>query len=264
MNLEEKDTELEEESGDVNIDLLEVFGALRAKAAWIVAAALFGAVLAYGISCFFIQPLYQAQVILYVNNRKSNTYAESISQAQITTSAELVPTYQEFVNIKPVMQRAIDEGGLTGYTPDELLSMVSTQLIEDTGIFAITVTGKEQFDVAEIANAVAQSSTAEITEHIEGATTTIIDYAVDPLQKSYPNNNRNALIGFLAGFVVSSAIVLAIYFLDTRLKKSDDFAKAMDAPVLGMIQSMMATPDKNGDGGNNGNKTEKREAKGNS
>lgn len=252
MNLEEKDIELEEEE-EVSIDLLEIIGALKSKAAWIVAAALFGAVLAYGISSFLIQPLYQAQVILYVNNRKSSTYAESISRTQITTSAELVPTYQQFVNIKPVMQRAIDEGGLTGYTPEDLLDMVSTQLIEDTGIFAITVTGEEQFDVAEIANAVAQSSTAEITEHIEGATTTIIDYAVDPMEKSYPSNKRNALIGFLAGFVISSGVVLAIYFLDTRLKKTEDFAKAMDAPVLGMIQSMrVGMPDKD-----DSNKSEK-------
>lgn len=245
MNLEEKDIELEEEDDEVSMDLLEIIGALKSKAAWIVAAALFGAVLAYGISCFLIQPLYQAQVILYVNNRKSSTYVESISRTQITTSAELVPTYQKFVNIKPVMQRAIDEGGLTGYTPEDLLKMVSTQLIEDTGIFAITVTGAQQFDVAEIANAVAKSSTEEISEHIEGATTTIIDYAVDPMQKSYPSNRRNALIGFLAGFVLSSAIVLAIYFLDTRLRKSEDFAKAMDAPVLGMIQSIkFDLPDK--------------------
>ncbi len=257
MNLEEKDVELEEEEEEVSIDLLEIFSALRSKLAWIVAASLFGAVLAYGISSFLITPLYQAQVILYVNNRKSNTYAESISRSQITTSAELVPTYQEFVNIKPVMQRAIDEGGLTGYTPEELLDMVSTQLIEDTGIFAITVTGAEQFDVAEIANAVAQSSTSEITEHIEGATTTIIDYAVDPMRKSYPSNKRNALIGFLAGFVLSSAVVLAIYFLDTRIKKTEDFVKAMDAPVLGMIQSIKIDPAETAAKGQSDNKSEK-------
>ena len=258
MNLEEKDIELEEEEEEVSIDLLEIIGALRSKLAWIVAASLFGAVLAYGISCFLITPLYQAQVIMYVNNRKSNTYAESISRTQITTAAELVPTYQEFVNIKPVMQRAIDEGGLTGYTPEDLLKMVSTQLIEDTGIFAITVTGAEQFDVAEIANAVARSSTSEITEHIEGATTTIIDYAVDPMQKSYPSNKRNALIGFLAGFVLSSAVVLAIYFLDTRIKKTEDFVKAMDAPVLGMIQSIqLKTPDADGKTQNDSKKSEK-------
>lgn len=254
MNLEEKNVELEEES---SIDIWEIIGVLKNKLSWIVAAALFGAVIAYAISAFLIKPTYTAQVIMYVNNRKSNTYTEAINRNQLTAVAELVPTYQSIVNTKSAMKRAIDDGGISGYTPDQLLSMVSTQMIEDTGIFAITVRGEAQFDVAEIANAIAQNGTKEISKYIEGTTATIIDYAVDPVQKSSPSNKRNALIGFLLGAILSSAIVLAIYFLDTRLKKSDDFVMAMNAPVLGMIQNMDVRVDDTAEKGTDSKKTKK-------
>ena len=237
MNLEEREIDFEPES-EISIDLMEIFETLKSKLAWILAVALFGAAVAYGISCFLIEPTYTAQVIMYVNNRRTNTYADAVNQSDLNASKELVPTYQAIVSTKSAMKRAINEGGISGYTPDQLMSMVSTQLVEDTGIFAITVRGKEQYKVADIANAVAQSGTAEISKYIEGTTATIIDRAVVPAGQSSPNNRKNAILGFLLGAVISSAVVLAIYFLDTRLKKADDFAKVMSAPVLGMIQSM--------------------------
>ncbi len=252
MNPEEKDIELEEE-GSTSIDLMEIFAALRSKLAWILAAALFCGAVAYAVSCFLIRPMYAAQAIMVVNNKNSNAYAESINQNQINTIVKLVPTYQAIVSTKSAMKRAIDEGGIAGYTPEELLDMVSTQLVEDTGIFAITVRGPEQYDVADIANAVAQSGTSEIAKYIEGATATVVDRAIVPMRQSSPNNKRNALIGFLIGGVLSSAVVLAIYFMDTRLKKAEDFAKVMDAPVLGVVQSMKGFGETAGEDGANKN-----------
>ncbi len=265
MNLEEKDVIELEDEGEVNIDLMEIFDALRSKFAWILAAALFCGALAYAISCFLIKPMYTAQAVLVVNNKNSNAYTEAINQNQINTMIKLVPTYQAIVSTKSAMKRAINEGGISGYTPEELLEMVSTQMMEDTGIFAITVRGEEQYEVADIANAVAQSGTSEITKYVEGTTATIVDRAVVPMEQSSPNNKRNALIGFLLGGVLSCAIVLAIYFMDTRLKKSEDFAKVMDAPVLGVIQGMNFNTDgpakngeaKGGDKKSEGNNKEK-------
>ena len=237
MNLEERDIGLEEER-EVTLDLMEIIGALRNKIIWVLAFALFGAAVAYGISCFLFEPTYTAQVIMYVNNRRTNTYADAVSQSDLNASKELVPTYQAIVSTKSAMKRAINEGGISGYTPEQLMNMVSTQLVEDTGIFAITVRCKDQYKVADIANAIAQSGTAEISKYIEGTTATIIDRAVVPSGQSSPNNRKNAVLGFLFGAVLCSAVVLAIYFLDTRIKKTEDFAKVMNAPVLGIIQSM--------------------------
>ena len=217
MNLEERDIELESEE-EMSIDIIEIFGALKSKIAWILAVALFGAAVAYGVSCFLIKPTYTAQVVMYVNNRSSNVYADAINQSDLNASKELVPTYQAIVSTKSAMKRAINEGGISGYTPEQLMGMVSTKLVEDTGIFAITVRCKDQYKVADIANAVAKSGTDEISKYIEGTTATIIDRAVVPIGQSSPNNRRNAILGFLLGAVLSSAVVLAIHFLDTRIK----------------------------------------------
>ncbi|MGN1097671.1 MAG: YveK family protein [Clostridia bacterium] len=238
MNFEEKEPLLEEEAD--SIDILEIVNLLKDKIAWIAAFALLGAVIAYAYSCFFITPMYTASVVMYVNNRKTNAYVESVSTNDITASSQLVPTYQAIVSTKTAMKRAIDEGGIVGYTPEQLLSMISTQTVEDTGIFQITVRGKNQYDVADIANAVAQSGTKEITKYIEGTTVSIIDYAITPEHKSSPSNKRNAMMGFLIGAILCIAAIIGFNMFDTRIKKTEDFAKELKAPVLGVIPNIGA------------------------
>ncbi len=231
MQLEGNTVTREEES----IDFLELFNIIKGKLIWIAAFAMLGAVIAYAYSSFFITPLYSATSVVYVNNKKNTLYVESISASEIAASKRLVPTYQAIVCTKTAMRRAIEEHEIEGYTPAQLLSMVSTSSDEDTGVFRITVTGANQYDVAGIANAVAEIGSLEIAKYVEGATVNIIDHAVIPQNKSYPSNRKNTLIGFLAGMLLSAAAVVIYAMLDVRLKKSDDFSKAMGAPVLGVI-----------------------------
>ncbi len=251
MTLEEKELLLqeedEEETGSFNF--MEIVYQLRSKLAWILAAALLGTLLAYSYSCFFIKPQYTAKVIMYVSNKKSTDYMSSISQTELRASEGLVPNYIEIIGSKAAMQRALEQPELEGYSLEQLQSMVSMQLIEGMGIFSINVTGEEQYKVADIANVVAESGLLEIPKYIEGTTATIIDYAVTPMNKSYPSNKRNGLMGFVAGAVICMGVVVLMYFCDSRIKKSDDFAERMGAPVLGVIPDMNTTTSGNSYGG---------------
>ncbi len=250
MTLEEKELLLleedEEETG--GFDFMEIVYQFKSKIAWILAAALLGMLLAYSYSCFFIKPRYTAQVIMYVSNKKSTDYMSSISQTELRASEGLVPNYIEIIGSKGAMQRALEQPELEGYTMEQLQSMVSMQLIEGMGIFSINVTCEDQYKVADIANVVAESGLLEIPKYIEGTTATIIDYAVTPMKKSYPGNKRNGLIGFVAGAVICMGVVVLMYFGDSRIKKSEDFAERMGAPVLGVIPDMYTSTSGRGSG----------------
>ncbi len=222
-----------------SIDLFELFNVIRKQLIWIVAFAMLGANIAYAYSSFIVEPTYQATAVVYVDNRKDNIYTESISVNELTAQSRLVPTYQTIALTRTAMQRAIDEADLEGYTPEQLLGMVSTTSDEDTGVFYITATGTDQLYVAEIANAVAEVGTQEIKNYAEGTTVNIIDYATVPESKSAPSNSRNAILGFMLGAIASAGVFILQSFLDVRLKKSEDFAKALEAPVLGIIPDIL-------------------------
>ncbi len=256
MQLEEQEIQEQEEK---TLDLLELFEIVRGKILWIAAFALLGAAIAYAVSSFLITPLYSATAVLYVNNQKSVSYQNEINTSALNASARLVPTYEAIVKTKTAMRRAIDEKGIVGYTPAELLSMVSTGSNEETGVFTITVKGRDQFYVAEIVNAVAEVSTLEISKYVEGTTASIIDYARVPEQKSYPSDRRNTLFGGLIGALLCGAYVVIRSFADVRIKKSEDFSKVLSAPILGVIPNMASVHSGHGYGyGSRGSKPEKK------
>lgn len=222
------------------IDLLSLFYLVRDKIIWIIAFALLGGVLMYAYSSFFITPLYSATAIVYVSNSKTVAYAETITNNEISMSKKLVPTYQAIVSTKAAMKRVIEEMGIEGYTPAELVSMVSTGATEDTGMLKITVTGEDQFYVADIANAVAEVGTLEISKYVEGSTVSVIDRAVMPQSKTYPSNSRNAMLGAVAGAFLCAAVIVLRYLMTSVIKKSEELSSILNAPVLGIIPNMVA------------------------
>ncbi len=224
------------------IDIVALLCLIRDKLLWIIAFALIGGIFAYTFSRFFITPLYKATAVVYVNNPKTSAFSDTITNSEITMSTKLVPTYQTIVSTKTAMKRVIAERGIEGYTPAELLSMLSTSSTDDTGMFSITVTGKDRFYVADIANAVAEVGTLEISKYVEGSTSSVIDYAVVPKGKSYPSNTRNAVMGAIVGAVLCAAFVIIRDLMDTRLKKPEDLSLALGAPILGLIPDLAAEP----------------------
>lgn len=217
------------------IDLMELFNLVKGKIAWILVFSLIGAVVAYAYSSFMITPIYSSTAVVYVNNRKSTAYIDSVSQRSLTVSARLVPTYQYIIRTKTAMQRAIDSGEIEGYTAEQLMGMLSTTTDEETGVFYITVFGHDRYALADIANAIAMYSTLEIGTYIEGTDISVIEDAVTPEQPAYPNSAKNAAIGFVLGAVLSALVVILMEYLKSGLKKTEDFAKALNAPVLGII-----------------------------
>ncbi len=256
MQSEEQEIQEKEEK---TVDLFELFEVVRGKLLWIAAFAMLGAAIGYAVSSFLMTPLYSATAVLYVNNQKTVSYQNEINTSALNASARLVPTYEAIAKTKTAMRRAIEEKGIKGYTPDELLSMVSTGSSEQTGVFTITVEGEDQFYVADIANAVAEVSTLEISKYVEGTTASIIDSARVPEQKSYPSDRRNTLIGGLVGAFICGVYVVVRSFVDVRIKKSEDFSKVLSAPILGVIPNMAETHGGHGYGYGYGSRDAKSE-----
>ena len=97
-----------EEVNEVNLKRL-VDTVLR-RAWLVILAAIVGAVVSFGGTCFFVTPLYESTAMFYVNNNSISVgeASLSISSADITASKSLVDTYIVILNTRETMTDVMD------------------------------------------------------------------------------------------------------------------------------------------------------------
>lgn len=184
---------------------------------------------------YFITPLYQSSVSIFINNRQNtSTSSEYISSSDISTARNLVKTYLAVASSDKVMTAVAEELG-GSYNAAMLKGSISARQVNETELISITVTTTDPEEAARIANAVAVVFPDQIAEIIEGSSAKVIDYAKVPLTKSYPVNTTNVITGIMLGAALGAIIVIIEYFADVRIKDSDDLTALSDYPILGHI-----------------------------
>ena len=76
------------------------------------------------------------------------------------------------------------------------------------------------------------------TDVTKVADVTTLEEAEIPNAPSSPNIRRNTLIGFLAGGVLISVVILVVEVLDDRVKKPEDVEEALGITLLGVVPNM--------------------------
>lgn len=231
-------------SETVEIDLREIFRVLI-KRIWIVvlcAAILGSAVLVYTAN--FVDPLYEANVTIYVNNNSGNDHTY-ISSADLAVALRLVTTYVNIIQSHTVLEKVIAEAGMD-LTSDELRSMISAEVVGETEMFKVTVTTPDPEESVVLANAIAAVAPNEIAAIIEGSSAKIIDYARPPKGSSSPNYIMNTLVGAAVGALLAIVIILLQNMLDMRVRNEEELTNICDIPVLGAIPDMMVDANEKG------------------
>ncbi len=75
------------ETGELEIDLLRMAQALWKKAVGIVIAGVLAAAAALGYTAFFVTPLYKAEALMYVNSNNISVGSTKVSISQAELSA---------------------------------------------------------------------------------------------------------------------------------------------------------------------------------
>lgn len=187
------------------IDLNKVITALFKKIHIILlTAVLFGT--AFFLYLFFvIKPLYASSISIYVSNSVNNNNT-SIALSDITASKQLVNTYAEIVKSKNLLNKVCEYMDCD-ISANEIKSILSVDIVEDTEIFNITITYSDPYMTAGIANAFADTVVSEMPDIVKGSSVKIIDYADVPNSKIFPNYIKGFLVGFLIGAVLFIAII---------------------------------------------------------
>lgn len=220
------------------ISLQEIFVILWNKIGIILLCTVLGAMLAFGVSRYIIDPTYTSRVSMYVNNNK-NPEATVANLNDINASQKLVSTYIEILKSENILNRVSESIGST-YTAQELSGMMTANSVNGTEIFEVKITTKDPEEAALIANTIAEIAPEEIIRVVKAGSVELIDRAVPTTAPTAPNVLLNTIIGLMLGGVLSVLGVLVSAMLDNRIKDEEDLKKHYDLPILGAIPDLEA------------------------
>lgn len=229
-----------QETGTVEIDLLELINALVKKWAWLLASTVIVSLL-FGIYAIkMITPTYQASVLMYVNNSSYSSAIDSISSkldSTVMKSADkYVSTYLVILRSRLTMEEVAARANVS-YSPTKLSKMVSGASVDDTAIFRITVTGHDPEEACLIANTISEVLPEKIGNIIDGTSCRVVDSAIVPSGRSAPSYSRYFAIGAVIGFLLVAAVVVIYTIFNDQITSSDWLLESFDesVPLLSVV-----------------------------
>ncbi len=224
------------------IDMLHIFKSLWHRAWIIVLSGILTAIIGFSISAFMISPDYSSSIMLYVNNSSislGNTNF-SISASDITASQSLVKTYGEMLNNRTTLERIIEKTGVD-YTYGQLSGMITSAAANETEIMRVTVTSKDPYEAAKIANCIAEVLPVRISEIIDGASMEVVDSAIPLLDKVSPSYTKYTAVGLIIGVLLSTIILVILAIMDDTIHDEEYILQTYDYPILAKIPNLLGS-----------------------
>ena len=220
----------------VEIDVLSLVKTLWRRKFLIVVTAFVIAIIALGYSTFIIKPTYTSSTRIYVVNRQPGDNS-TLTNQDLQAGTYLVKDYKEIILSQDVLAKVIDDLKLN-VQPSALAKKINVTVPTDTRIVSIAVSDGDAKEAARIANSLRQIAAEKIIAVTKVADVTTLEEAEVPNSPSSPNIRRNTLIGFLAGGVLISVVILVVEVLDDRVKKPEDVEEALGITLLGVVPNM--------------------------
>lgn len=219
-----------EDDDEIEIDLLELFYALRHRWWAILLALVIGAGAAGVYTKKLIAPHYQSTSMVYVLSKE--TTLASLADLQI--GSQLTKDYSVIIKSRPVLQEVIDKQNLD-LTTDELGEMIAIDNPKDTRILSITVEDIEPMRAKAIVDEVTKSASNYIGDIMEMVPPKVIEDGVVAVKPSSPSVKKNAAVGGLGLAVLVCGLICLKTVLDDTIKSEEDIEKYLGLSVLAVI-----------------------------
>ena len=219
-----------EDDDEIEIDLLELFYALRHRWWAILLALVIGAGAAGVYTKKLIAPHYQSTSMVYVLSKE--TTLASLADLQI--GSQLTKDYSVIIKSRPVLQEVIDKQNLD-LTTDELGEMITIDNPKDTRILSITVEDIEPMRAKAIVDEVTKSASNYIGDIMEMVPPKVIEDGVVAVKPSSPSVKKNAAVCGLGLAVLVCGLICLKTVLDDTIKSEEDIEKYLGLSVLAVI-----------------------------
>ena len=225
----------------IKIDVLKILNGMVRRIGLIILAMLLCGAIAFSWSAFFISPLYESTVLLYVNNSSFSVGATnfSISSSEITAAKSLVDTYIVILKTRMTLNEVISVGELD-YSYDSLKKMIEAESVSGTEVFSVTVTSTDPEEAEHIANTIGLVLPDKIADVVEGSSVRIVDYAVVPAKKSSPSISKYTMVGLILGCLISCAAIAVIEIKDDKIHTEEYLlTNYKNIPLLSVIPDLL-------------------------
>lgn len=220
------------DNDEITIDLAEMFFGLWSKIHIILLSGILMALVAFVGTKLFITPMYTSVTKVYVLSKQDNN--ANVTYNDLQTGTQLTKDYMELVKSRPVLEQVIAVLNLDMETED-LAEMISVETQTDTRIITINVKNENPKQAKEIADAIRESISIQITEIMDADSVNTVEDGSLPKEPSSPNVLRNLLIGAILGILLAGGIIILVYMLDDTIKTPDDVERYLELNVLTSI-----------------------------
>ena len=215
---------------EVEIDLREIFYALKAKILLILMAALIGACVAAAYTQFLMTPIYSSTSSMLVLSKETTL----TSLADLQLGASLTSDYTVLITSTPVLEQVIENLNLD-MTTEQLKDTVTINNPTDTRILEITVDNADSTLAKDIVDEIANVSSSYIGDKMEVIPPKIIEVGKIATVRTSPSVKKNTALGFLLGFVACAAVVVIFAVMDDTIKTEEDIEKYLGVSVLAKV-----------------------------
>ena len=213
-----------------DIDLVELFYAILSRWTIILLTTVVLATLGYCYGRFVVTPVYSSNSALYVLSKSTSI----TSMADIQVGANLTNDYMVVIKGRPVLEQVIENLGLE-MNYDTLKNKVSVTNESNTRILNISVRDHDIKLAKVIADEIANVSSSFISEKMDQDPPTILQYGYTDTKRVNRSPNSFALIGALAGLIISVGIAVLLYLLNDKIMTPEDLEKRTGLNTLATL-----------------------------
>ena len=218
-----------ENDDEIEIDLRELFLALKKKIVWILLTAIVFAGAAGLITKFAMTPVYSSSAQLYVMSKAG------ISQlTDLTMGTQLTQDYMVIVKTRPVLEEVIEDLHLD-IDYSELAGKITVENPSDTRIMQITVKDKDPEVARDITQDLAEVTAKTVAKKMDVKSPTIIEKAYKAEYPDSPSLKKNVVIGALLGFILMAAVIIIQYLMNDTIMKEEDIEKYLGINTLAQL-----------------------------
>lgn len=215
---------------DIEIDLLELFQAVKQKLWIVILSGIVFATIAGLVSSFVLKPVYKSKSTLYILT-KSTTLA-SLADLQIGT--QLTQDYMILVKSRPVVEAVIEDVGID-MKYEALLSCLTVSNPSNTRYLDISISYSDPYLAKQIVDSFARISSERIVQIMASEKPTLVEEGYMNPTPIGPNSKKNIMIGGILGALLAGGIVVLLYILDDTIKDADDVSRYLGLTTLGLI-----------------------------
>ena len=223
------------ENEETVIDLGRLLLTLKKNLFSIIAWAVVGLIISLVVLFIFIEPKYSATTDILVNQKNDNVQTQYAAQ-QADLGA--VTTYEDILKrsviLSPVLKEVKARDNYKGSLGD-LQKSVSVSNETNSKIISVTVTDKDAYTAADVANTVAKTFKEKIVKMMKIDNVTIVSSAKPNATPVFPKKTLGALVGIVLGALIGVTIAIVRELTDKTVKDMDFLTDEVGLTSLGTV-----------------------------